>query len=90
MSESLVTMYEKTAEFDFKSLEYTDNLHRTYIEYVDPDNNFYNDMKVDCSYYTEAKFEQKTKCINALSIIHFNARSLNANFKNIRVSVCTS
>ena len=84
ISESLVTLYEKTAEFDFLSFEYTDYLHRNYVDYIDPDNNFYKDIKIDCSYYIEAKFEHKTKCINALSMIRFNAQSLNANFKNIK------
>ena len=49
--------YEKSAGFDFTSFEYIDYLHRNYVDYVDPDNNFYKDIKIDCSYYTEAKFE---------------------------------
>ena len=60
---------EKKAGFDFKSFEYIDYLHRKDVDYVVPDNNFYKDIKIDCSYYTEAKFEHKTKCINVLSII---------------------
>ena len=83
----MATISEKTAEFDFKSFEYTDYSHRNYVDYVDPESNFYKDIKIDCSYYTDVKFEHKVKCIDALSIIHFNARSLNANFKNIKDSL---
>ena len=46
----------------------------------------YNTINVDCSYYTESQFgfNAKKNIKPSLSMIHFNARSLNANFKNIK------
>ena len=51
---------------------------------VDPNNNFYNDVITRCKYYTETQLVGNSKSIEGLSFIHFNARSLNANFAKIR------
>ena len=56
---------------------------------VDPDTNFFNGIKFNCEYYTDAKFRAEMKCINGLKIIHFNARSLKSNFKQIKMYLTT-
>ena len=52
---------------------------------IDPDNNLYNDIDLKCNYYTDNQFDTNMQDIGLLelSIIHFNARSLNANFLKI-------
>ena len=56
---------------------------------VDPDTNFFNDIKFNCEYYTDAKFRAEMKCISGLKIIHFNARSLKSNFEQIKMYLTT-
>ena len=49
---------------------------------IDTDNNVYNDIESKCKYYTDNQFDTNMQDIGllGLSIIHFNARSLNAIF----------
>ena len=49
---------------------------------IDPDSNFLN-ANNNCCYYTEETFKNNIKLDNCISVIHFNSRSLNANFKHI-------
>ena len=48
---------------------------------MDPDNSF--NIIFDFEYYTEFKFTQEINKVPDFSIIHFNCRSLSANFKEI-------
>ena len=50
---------------------------------IDPESNFYNNLKNTCEYYTEEQFKQ-VKMDGNLSIIHFNSRSLNKNIGKIK------
>ena len=50
---------------------------------IDPDANFYEAINFDCKYYTEEQFFVNTKSVEGLTIIHFNARSLNQIFHQI-------
>ena len=55
-----------------------------YDKDLDPVNNLYNRVLPSCKYYVDLQFNVSTKNnTNGLSIIHFNARSLNANFHSI-------
>ena len=49
----------------------------------DPDTNFYNSLTKECKYYCEQQFNINFKQVSGFSVIHFNARSLNANFRKI-------
>ena len=51
---------------------------------IDPEDNFLNDVNSDCCYYTENQFKNKVNLKNGVSIIHFNSRSLYANFQDIK------
>ena len=61
-----------------------------YDRLIDPVNNLYNNILVNCKYYDNFQFNVLSKKENTgLSIIHFNARSLNANFDHITDFMCT-
>ena len=51
---------------------------------IDPGINFYNNVNLDCSYYTEQKFIHSISKKKGFSLIHFNARSLKSNFQSIQ------
>lgn len=57
-----------------------------YIDYnsQDPDNNFFYTINNNCRYYTDDQYNKIIKSNGKLSIIHFNSRSLYANFNNIK------
>ena len=50
---------------------------------IDPNNNFYNNIRSPCKYYTEDQFIALKKCKSGISFIHFNARGLRTNFNKI-------
>ena len=52
-------------------------------EEIDPESNFFKNVN-NCLYYTDEKFKNNIKMDRCISIIHFNSRSLYANFKNIK------
>ena len=51
--------------------------------HIDPDSNFFRNLTNNCCYYSETLFNLELKAINGFSLIHFNARSLNANSDKI-------
>lgn len=51
---------------------------------IDPENNFFYNIQINCEYYTDEQFNVKVKMDGAVSIIHFNSRSLNSNFSKIK------
>ena len=68
----------------FESFHYTHYSTCDYDEDLDPLNNLYNRVLPSCKYYDDLQFNVSTKNnTNGLSIIHFNASSLNANFHSI-------
>ena len=61
------------------------NYHTHDIENdIDPETNFFHSLNNDCRYYNEEQFNNTIKTSHKLSIIHFNSRSLYANFHNIK------
>ena len=50
----------------------------------DPDEHFYYNGINKCGYYTEDQFNKDINMDGKLSIIHFNSRSLYANFDKIQ------
>ncbi len=53
---------------------------------IDPDSNFFKNIKINCEYYTggQVNDELLQDGTNRFSIIHFNGRSLYANFEHIK------
>ena len=82
--ERLFNLYEKCDQFEFDPFGIADYNCSDFEMDVDPNNNFYNDVITRCKYYTETQLVGNSKSIEGLSCIHFNARSLNANFAKIR------
>ena len=69
-------------DHNFESFQYTHYSTCDYDKDLDPVNNLYNRVLPPCKYYDDLQFNVSTKN-NGLSIILFNARSLNANFHSI-------
>ena len=51
---------------------------------IDPDNNFFYSVRMECDYCTEDQFLKTFNIHQGLSIVHFNCRSLIINFEEIR------
>lgn len=51
---------------------------------IDPENNLLNNINNSCSYYTDEQFNITFQSEHNISIIHFNSRSLYANFRTIK------
>ena len=70
-------MEKNVQPFQFSDHDYDSN--------IDPVNNLYNNVSLNCNYYDNLQFNMLSKKdASGLSIIHVNARSLNANFDNIK------
>ena len=69
---------------ELKTFSYMDYKCQDMEEDVDPDNNFFNDLVDNCCYDTMDQYNRTVKVDNKLSIIHFNSRSLYANFNSIK------
>ncbi len=74
---------------NYEDLELQTYQHSNYLSYyiendIDPENNFFHSINNNCLYYTDAQFNNAIKTQHNLSIIHFNSRSLYANFHNIK------
>ena len=73
----------KYEHYNFKTFKHTEHKMYEIDCEIDPENNYYTSIANDCEYYTEDQFKQ-IKMEGTFSIIHFNCRSLNKNFKNIK------
>ena len=69
---------------ELNTFEYTDHNALDLEHEIDPDNNFFSTININCHYYTGEQFNRSIKTDGKLSIIHFNSRSLYANFTSIR------
>ena len=81
---NMYTDVGSSLDHNFESFQYTNYSTCDYDKDLDPVNNLYNRVLPSCKYYDDLQFNVSTKNnSNGLSIIHFNARSLNANFHSI-------
>lgn len=71
-------------KLELKTFQYTDHNLLDLENDIDPENNFFSNINYECCYYTDEQFNQTIITDNKLSIIHFNSRSLYANFSNIK------
>ena len=72
--------HETFTEFSGRCFQHPDDGQHDIDNNLNPDCNFYNNINSKCNYYTEQQFDANVNDVHGLSIIHFNARSLNANF----------
>ena len=84
-------MTEKTTDLPLSSgshtlsrAEYTDCKLYDFECNIDPENHLLNSINTMCDYYTEEKFNDTVSLENTFSLIHFNCRSLYANFTKIQ------
>lgn len=83
ISAELHWIYEKCANLNFKPFIINEHNLCDHDKDIDPDNNFYNHVNLDCRYFTDEQFECKYSPTAELSMIHFNARRFSANFHKI-------
>ena len=82
-SDTTYELYKKCSDLDFKQFNCTEN--KNYFDCdIDPDNEYFNKINIDCKYYTDRHFECITKNETDISIIHFNCRSIRKNFENVK------
>lgn len=74
----------ENCDLNLKTFQYTDHDSFDYENDIDIDYNCFNTVNIKCSYFTENHFKNKNKAKGDLSIIHFNCRSLSANFAHLQ------
>lgn len=66
----------KMCEFtDFKSFDFQDHKLYELENDTDPEIHFYQNININCEYYSEDKFNSNVK-MEGFSVIHFNSRSV--------------
>jgi hypothetical protein len=78
-------LLDLTNQLNYEPFKYQDDNGYYMGEDVDPDNHFFNRLNINSLYYTEDKFKHKfcTYTNSNFSLIHFNCRSLSANFEKM-------
>ena len=67
-----------------ETFAYTEHKAQDMENDIDPENNLLNNINNSCNYFTEEQFNVTCQSEENISIIHFNSRSLYANFLNIK------
>lgn len=80
--DSIVTV--NNDELEFESFQFIDYKSQTRTNDIDPDNNIFNNMSNNCTYYTDTIFNETVNVEGKISLIHFNSRSLYSNFECIK------
>jgi len=78
---------QRVAEYEhleLNTLQYTEHHSQDMENDINPVNNFFANINNNCQYYTDEQFNSSIKTEHQLSIIHFNSRSLYANFNSIK------
>lgn len=78
---SMISEYGKNG---LETFDYDEHKSQDIENDIDPENNFFININNNCCYYTEDQYNRSFKSDNTISIIHFNSRSLYANFQNIK------
>ena len=68
---------------DLKSFDFQDYKLSELDNDIDPEIHFYQNIDLNCEYYSEDKFNSKVK-MEGFSVIHLNSRSLYSNFSKIK------
>ncbi len=84
----LQSLYSKYEILNLRTFDHTEHKLYETENYIDPENHFYNNTDNNCEYYTDDQFDCHVKMEGALSIIHFNSRSLCRNFRKIKDYLC--
>lgn len=79
--------HQGTLEYELRELklsEYTEYSSLELEDQIDPDNMFLSSNPINCKYYTENDYNTSVESQGKFSIIHFNSRSMYANFNAIK------
>ena len=91
VDDNLIELYEQCAQLNYVAFTYSDKNYYTINGSIDPDNNLHNQVNVDSLYYTDdefnTKFIPKSEGLSNFSIIHFNTRSMAANFNKLKACI---
>lgn len=79
-----ITRIADLKNLELRPFQFTDHKLLDLEHDIDPDNHFFPNIIDNCCYYTDEQYNQTIKTDSKLSIIHFNSRSLYANFNNIK------
>ena len=82
-------MTATTEDQSLASIECIDYKLHDFEGHIDPENHLFNSINYTCDYYTEDQFNDSVSLDNKLSLIHFNCRSLYANFTKIKEYLST-
>ena len=80
---SLASIYNECQNYNFKPFNYTEFVNSDFHRDIDPENNFFNRINLECEYNTESQINHTITNKQGLSIIQFNCRSINANFEKV-------
>ena len=61
-----------------------DRFNDNFENNVNTENYLSDEINVNCDYYTNDEFSSKVSTIYGFSVIHFNCRSIKANFNNLQ------
>lgn len=67
-------------DIEIDTFEYNEEKLNSVVNDIDPDKNFYRNITNVCKYHQDLKFATN----DTFSIIHFNSRSLQANFEHVK------
>ena len=79
ISENIYELYEQCDKLNFKPFVCSDTSYY-FDDKIDPDKEFFNNININCEYFTQTSFSKNVTKINGFSIIHFNCRSIRKNF----------
>lgn len=90
VDDDIIDLYEQCSHLNYAPFTYSEkNVHC--INDVDSDNNWYNIVNADSVYFTEDEFNKKivpkNQGLSNFSIIHFNVRSMSANFNKLKACI---
>ena len=83
-NEEINLKHNESTNLEFKTFKFSDCKSCDFSKDIDPENNFLNTINLNCNYFTESDFVDKTYLVKGLKVIHFNARSLKSNFESIK------
>ncbi|XP_042076683.1 uncharacterized protein LOC106633234 [Haplochromis burtoni] len=76
--------YDGTVNFQLTTHIDIENKTLMYDSNIDPDCNFFNNKTNECNYYTNEQLKKEFKVEQGITMVHFNSRSLYANFQSIK------
>lgn len=87
LTDNLRTLRDKCYEFQFECFDKDEYKLGDIVKNIDPDSNVFDKMSRTCKYVSQEKFVSDITTKDGIGIIHFNCRSIRANFESMRSCV---